>query len=77
MITKEKKITEITISELKIILWKEVTYIIEEGKVISTQNHRSSAVPGTDIATLPDEIKPYAEMLWTPEVIQTFQDLIK
>lgn len=75
MITKETKITEITVSEYKIILWKEVTDLIEDGIVISSKNHRTSVVPGTDIDTLPEEIKPYAEMLWTPEVIQAYKDM--
>lgn len=74
MITKETKITEITISELKIILWKEVTFIIEDGKVISKQNHRTSASPSEDKSGLPDEIKIYADLLWTPEVIQNYND---
>jgi hypothetical protein len=74
MIIKETKITEITVSELKIILWKEVTDIIEDGVIISSTNFRTSAPPGTDISTLPEEIKPYAEMLWTPEVIQAYLD---
>jgi len=75
MITKETKITEITVSEYKIILWKEVTDLIEDGIVISSKNHRTSATPDTDIATLPEEIKPYAEMLWTPEVIQAYEEM--
>jgi len=75
MITKETKITEITISELKIILWKEVTSIIEDGKVITTQNHRSSASPSQDKSGLPDEIKIYADFLWTPEVIKHYNDV--
>ena len=32
-------------------------------------------MPGTDIARLPEEIKPYAEMLWTPEVIQAYKEI--
>lgn len=75
MITKETKITEITVSEYKIILWKEVTDLIEDGIVISSKNHRTSATPDTDTHELPDEIKPYAEMLWTPEVIQAYEDM--
>ena len=74
MITKETKITEVTISELKIILWKEITYIIEDGKVITTKNHRNSASPSEDKSGLPDEIKIYADLLWIPEVIQNYND---
>ena len=74
MITKETKITEITVSEYKIILWKEVTDLIEDGKVIATQNHRSSVAPDQNINLLPEELRPLAQSLWTPEVIQNYKD---
>lgn len=76
MLEKKTKITQITISENKVIFWKEVTEIIEDGKVLSTHNHRNSATPIDDITKLPEEIKPYAQMNWTPEVIQTYREKI-
>lgn len=77
MLEKSVKIKQVHINQYKIIHWDEVTEIIEDGKVISSRNHKSSATPIDDITKLPEEIKQYAQMLWTPEVIQTFQDLIK
>lgn len=74
MIEKKTKITDTTISEYKIIFWKEVTEIIEDGKVIATQNHRSSVSPDQDINLLPEQLRPLAQALWTPEVIQTYKD---
>lgn len=74
MIEKKTKIIETRISELKIILWREITEIIEDGKVIATQNHRSSLTPDQNINLLPEELRPLAQSLWTPEVIQNYKD---
>lgn len=76
MLEKKTKITQITIAENKILFWREVTEIIQDGKVISTHNHRSSATPIDDITKLPEEIKPYAVMNWTPEVIETYKEKV-
>lgn len=74
MIEKKTKITETTITELKILYWKEVTEIIEDGKVIATQNHRGSLTPDQKINLLPEQLRPLAQALWTPEVIQNYKD---
>ena len=45
MLEKSVKIKQVHINQYKIIHWDEVTEIIEDGKVISSRNHKSSATP--------------------------------
>ena len=73
MITKEKVIDQITVVENGIILYREATRIIEDGKVLTQTYHRSSLTPGQDLTGQPEKVVAIAQAAWTPEVIAAYQ----
>lgn len=73
MITKEKVIDQITITENGIILVREVTRIIEDGNEISKAYHRLSFTPGQDVSNQPENVKSICNVAWTSEVISAYQ----
>ena len=50
-LTKVTVIDQITIAENGIVLYREATRIMEDGKEISKQYHRTSLTPGQDLMT--------------------------
>ena len=73
MITKEKVIDQITVTENGIILYREATRIIEDGKVLTQTYHRTSLPPGQDLTNQPEKVVAIAQAAWTPEVIAAYQ----
>jgi len=73
MITKEKVIDQITVTENGIILYREATRIMEDGKELTKTYHRSSLTPGQDLTGQPEKVVAIAQAAWTPEVIQAYQ----
>jgi hypothetical protein len=73
MITKEVAIDQITITENGIILYREATRIIEDGKELTKTYHRTSLTPGQDITNQPQKVKDICETVWTEEVIAAYQ----
>ena len=73
MITKEKVIDQITVQENGIILYREATRIIEDGKVLTQTYHRTSLTPGQDLTNQPEKVVAIAQAAWTPEVIAAYQ----
>jgi len=74
MITKQKKLDKIEIvGDFKIIQVREVTEIIEDGKVISSSFHRSSFSPVQDIANERAEIQSIANIFWTKKIKTDFK----
>jgi hypothetical protein len=76
-ITKEVVIDQITIQENGIILYREATKIIEDGKELTKTYHRSSLTPGQDLTGHPDKVVAICNMVWTPEVIAAYQAQIE
>lgn len=74
-ITKEVAIDQITITENGIVLYREVTRIIEDGVQISSAFHRSSIAPGSDLSNVPEQVAVHCRAAWTPEVIAQYQDM--
>jgi len=72
-ITKEAVIDQITVTENGIILYREATRIIEDGKVLTQTYHRSSLTPGQDLAGQPANVVAICNVAWTPEVIAAYQ----
>jgi hypothetical protein len=72
-ITKEVVVDEITINENGIILYRELTSIIEDGKQISQSYHRSSLAPEQDLTDIPSNVVAICNVAWTPEVIAAYQ----
>jgi hypothetical protein len=73
MLEKNKVIDQITITENGIILVRECTKIVEDGKELSSKYHRWSFEPGQDISDMPQNVKDIAALTWTPEVIAAYQ----
>ena len=73
MITKETVVDQITVCENGIVLYREATRIIEDGKVLTQTYHRTSLTPGQDITGQPDKVVAICNTAWTPEVISAYQ----
>ena len=72
-ITKETVVDQITVTENGIVLFREATRIIEDGKVLTQTYHRSSLTPGQDLAGQPANVVAICNVVWTPEVVATYQ----
>ena len=73
MITKEAVVDQITVTENGIVLYREATRIIEDGKVLTQTYHRTSLTPGQDLTGQPEKVVAICNTAWTPEVIATYQ----
>lgn len=73
MITKETVVDQITVTENGIVLYREATRIIEDGKVLTQTYHRSSLTPGQDLEGQPANVAAICNTAWTPEVILAYQ----
>jgi DNA-binding transcriptional LysR family regulator len=73
MIEKQTSVDQITITENGIILYREATRIIEDGKELTKTYHRSSLTPGQDLTGQPDKVVAICNTVWTPEVIAAYQ----
>lgn len=75
-ITKEKSIDQITIVEDGTVLYREVTKIVEDGKVISQSFHRTSLVPGQDTQDVPQKVVDICNTVWTNQVVTNYKTSI-
>jgi hypothetical protein len=73
MINKETSVDQITIQENGIILYREATRIIEDGKELTKTYHRTSLTPGQDLAGVPANVVAICNTVWTPEVIAAYE----
>jgi hypothetical protein len=73
MITKETIIDQVTVTENGIILYRDATRIIEDGKELTKTYHRSSLTPGQDLAGQPEKVVAICNTAWTPEVIAAYE----
>ncbi len=72
-ITKETVVDQITVCENGIVLYREATRIIEDGKVLTQTYHRTSLTPGQDLEGQPANVAAICNTAWTPEVIAAYQ----
>lgn len=70
---KETTVDQITVTENGIVLYREATKIIEDGKEISKTYHRTSLTPGQDLIGQPEKVISICNTVWTPEVIAAYQ----
>ena len=73
MITKETVVDEITVKENGIVLYREATRIIEDGKVLTQTYHRTSLTPGQDVEGQPANVVAICNTAWTSDVISAYQ----
>ena len=73
MITKETNVDQITLTENGIVLYREATRLIEDGKELTKTYHRTSLTPGQDLTGQPEKVVAICNTAWTPEVIEAYQ----
>jgi len=72
-LTKTTDIDQITVTENGIVLYREATRIMEDGKELSKTYHRSSLVPAQDLTGVPDNVVAICNVAWTAKVIAAYQ----
>jgi len=72
-LTKQTVIDQITVTENGIVLYREATRIMEDGKQLSQTFHRSSLIPAQDLTGVPANVVAICNTVWTPEVIAAYQ----
>jgi len=72
-LTKQTVVDLITVEENGIILYRESTKIIEDGKELSKSYHRSSLIPAQDLTGVPANVVAICNLTWTAEVIAAYQ----
>ena len=72
-LTKTTSIDQITVTENGIVLYREVTKIMEDGKELSKNYHRSSLLPGQDLTGIAANVVAICNVAWTPEVIAAYE----
>jgi hypothetical protein len=72
-LTKETVVDQITVTENGIVLVREITRIMDDGKELSKQYHRSSFTPDSDVSAQPKNVKDICALTWTPEVIAAYE----
>ena len=73
MITKQTVVDQVTVVENGIVLYREATRIMEDGKELTKTYHRSSLTPGQDLTGQPEKVVAIAQAAWTPEVVAAYQ----
>ena len=72
-LTKTTAIDQITVQENGIIMYREATRIMEDGKQLSQTYHRSSLTPGQDLTGVPANVVAHCSTAWTQEVIDAYK----
>ena len=72
-LTKTTTVDQITVTENGIVLYREATRIMEDGKELSKTYHRSSLTPAQDLTGIPANVVAISNVAWTPEVIAAYQ----
>jgi hypothetical protein len=73
MITKETVVDQITVTENGIVLYREATRIVEDGKVLTQTYHRTSLAPGQDLTGQPANVVAICNVAWTEAVVAAYQ----
>lgn len=73
-LSKETLIDQITVTENGVVLYREATRILEDGKEISKKYHRTSLTPGQDLTGQPENVAAICRVAWTPKVIEEFEE---
>jgi len=72
-LTKETVVDQITVCENGIVLYREVTKIIEDGVELTKKYHRTSLTPAQDLTGQPANVVAICNTAWTPEVVAAYQ----
>jgi hypothetical protein len=72
-LTKQVVIDQITVTENGVVMYREATRIMEDGKQLSQTYHRSTLTPAQDTTGHPANVVAICNLTWTPEVIAAYQ----
>lgn len=72
-ITKSTAVDQITVTENGIVLYREVTRVVEDGNEIAKTFHRTSLTPGQNLTGHPAQVVAIAQAAWTPEVVAAYE----
>jgi len=72
-ITKQTVVDQITVTENGIVLYREVTRVVEDGNEIAKTYHRTSLTPGQNLTGQPANVVAICNTAWTPEVVAAYQ----
>ena len=72
-LSKETVVDQITVTENGIVLYREATRIMEDGKQLSQTYHRTSLTPAQDLTGQPANVVAICNTAWTPAVIAAYQ----
>lgn len=72
-LTKTTTVDQITVTENGIVLYREATRIMEDGKQLSQTYHRTSLTPGQDLTGQPTNVVAICNVAWTAEVVAAYQ----
>jgi len=72
-LTKTTTVDQITVTENGIVLYREVTRIMEDGNQLSQTYHRSSLYPAQDLTGVPTNVVAICNAAWTAEVVSSYQ----
>ena len=76
-LTKTTVVDQVTVTENGIILYREATRIMEDGKELSKTYHRSSLTPAQDLTGVPEKVVAICNTVWTADVIANYQSQLK
>ena len=77
MIIKEIVVDQVTVTENGIVLYREATRLIEDGKILTQTYYRTSLTPGQDVTNVPQKVKDICNFTWTPKVISDYEKQLK
>ena len=72
-LTKTTIVDQITVTENKNVLYREVTRIMEDGNELSKTYYRNSLFPGQELTSIPVSVVAICNVAWTAEVIAAYQ----
>lgn len=75
-LTETKIIDQITVTEHGHVLYREATRIMKGDEIVAQTFHRTSLTPGQDLTGQPENVIAIAQTVWTPEVIQKYQQIM-
>lgn len=75
-LTETSKVDQIEITESGVIQVRTVIIIEKDGVELTRTYHRHTCPPGIDISNEDPRVQAIANAVWTPEVIEAYQQLI-
>ena len=72
-LTKQVVIDQITVTENGVVMYREATRIMEDGKQLSQTYHRSTLTPAQDLTGVPANVVAICNTVWTAEVVAAYQ----